>query len=99
MVNTAITAHVYLPDGKPGPFVNLRQLMWGDRIEIRTLDERYVYEVRQVRLVKPEDVSVLRHRDRDWLTLITCQGYDEAQDTYHWRLVVQAVLIEIVPIH
>ncbi|NPA92993.1 MAG: sortase, partial [Chloroflexi bacterium] len=95
--NTVLTAHVYLPDGEPGPFVNLRQLMWGDRIIIHAHGQRYIYEVRNVRLVAPDDVSVLRHKDRDWVTLLTCQGYDEKTDSYHWRLAVQAVLIQVVP--
>ena len=95
--NTVLTAHVYLPDGEPGPFVDLRQLMWGDRIIIHAYGEQYIYEVRKVRLVAPDDVSVLRHKDRDWVTLLTCQGYDESTQSYRWRLAVQAVLIQITP--
>jgi len=95
--NTAITAHVYLPNGQPGPFVHLGRLMWGDRIVIRAYGQQYIYEVRRVRLVAPDDLSVLRHEEHDWLTLITCRDYDPRHDTYRQRLVVQAVLIEVRP--
>ncbi len=93
--NTAITAHVYLPNGKAGPFVNLYTLHWGDKIIIHANGERYIYEVREVKRVAPDDASVLGHKNRDWVTLITCEGYDESTNTYRWRLVVQAVLMKV----
>ncbi len=93
--NTALTAHVYLSDGTPGPFVNLKDLIWGDRIYLDVGGLRYVYEVRQVTSVRPHDLSPLRHEDLDWLTLITCQGYDPGRDAYRWRLAVRAVRISV----
>ena len=93
--NTAITGHVYLADGTPGPFVRLDELLWGDNLIIHAYGQRYTYEVRQVSAVRPNDLSVLRHEEYDWLTLITCQGYDEQQDAYRWRSVVRAVLVEV----
>ncbi len=95
--NTALTAHVYLPNGEPGPFVNLYTLEWGDKVIIHANGKRYIYEVRAVKQVKPNDISVLGHKDRDWVTLITCEGFDEKTDTYRWRLVVQAVLVKVEP--
>lgn len=55
----------------------------------------HVYEVRQVRRVSPNDLSVLRHEEYDWLTLITCEGYDPVNDRYRHRLVVRALLVEV----
>ncbi len=40
------------------------------------------------------DPAVLQHEDQDWLTLITCQSYDEAAATYRWRVVVRAERVE-----
>ena len=57
--------------------------------------QRYIYEVRQVRYVLPNDLSVLRHEEYDWLTLITCAGYDHVNDRYLHRVVVRAVLVDI----
>jgi LPXTG-site transpeptidase (sortase) family protein len=93
--NTALTAHVYLPSGTPGPFVRLAELRWGDVVILQAYGQEYIYEVRQVRYVHPRDLSVLRHDEYDWLTLITCAGYDQVNDRYLRRVVVRAVLVEI----
>ena len=93
--NTALSAHVYLSDGTPGPFVRLGELLWGDEVIIHAFGQRYRYEVREVTSVRPDDLSVLRHEEYDWVTLITCQGYDEQQDAYRSRMVVRAVLVEV----
>ncbi len=93
--NTALTAHVSLADGTPGPFARLDELRWGDEIVVSAFGQRYVYEVQRVRYVKPDDLSVLGHEDYDWVTLITCRLYDPEQDSYLWRVAVQAVLIRV----
>jgi len=93
--NTAITGHVYLADGTPGPFISLGKLSWGEGIIIHAFGQRYIYNVRRIRLVRPDDLSILQHETYDWLTLLTCRGYDEADNTYRWRWVVQAVLVRV----
>ncbi len=95
--NTGLTAHTYLADGTPGPFVNLNSLYWGDQIYIHADGNRYTYEVREVRLLWPEDVSVLRHEEYDWITLITCREYNEKKDDYNYRVAVRAVLVKVEP--
>jgi len=94
--NSVITGHVYLPNGQPGPFVNLNTLSWGDRIIVHLDGQSYIYEVRQVTQVNPNDTSVMGHRDQPWITLITCRGYNEATNTYAYRIAVQAVLVRVV---
>jgi LPXTG-site transpeptidase (sortase) family protein len=94
--NTALSAHAYLPSGKPGPFLGIDQLIWGDEVRINTLDAVYVYEVHHREFVAPDDLSVLTHEEDDWITLITCYQYDEALQGYRWRTVVKAVLVEVV---
>ena len=95
--NTAITGHVYLPDGEPGPFVHLYDLRWGDRVILHAHGQRYIYAVRSVGLVDPNDTSVLGHKNRDWVTLITCKDYDETLGDYRYRVIVQAVLMKVEP--
>ena len=57
---------------------------------------QYVYEVRQVLQVTPEAISlVIKHEELPWVTLITCRGYDEASNSYKYRVVVRAVLVEV----
>jgi len=92
--NTALTGHAYLPDGTPGPFAKLENLKWGDQIYIHAWGEKYTYEVRSVQRVLPDDLSVIAHKDQPWVTLITCQSFDETTRQYRWRIAVQAVLIQ-----
>ncbi|MGC8855570.1 MAG: sortase, partial [Anaerolineae bacterium] len=93
--NSALTGHVYLPNGQPGPFLKLGDLRWGDQIIVHLAGQRYIYEVRQVRQVSPYALSPLRHEDLPWLTLITCREYDIRTNTYRYRTVVRAVLIKV----
>jgi LPXTG-site transpeptidase (sortase) family protein len=93
--NSVLTAHVYLASGLPGPFVNLGTLAWGDSIIVRLDGQEYIYQVREVRLVRPDDLSILRHEELPWLTLLTCRGYDPAHDSYQWRLAVRAVQVAV----
>ncbi|MBI4762444.1 MAG: sortase [Chloroflexota bacterium] len=94
--NSALTAHVSLPNGQPGPFVNLGNLRYGDQIIVHLGGQRYIYEVRQVRQVSPYSLSPLQHEEYSWLTLITCREYDAASRQYRYRLAVRAVLVKIV---
>ena len=95
--NTGITGHVYLSNGKPGPFVNIHTLYWGQQVIVHMDGQKYIYEVQDVRRVWPNDLSVLRHADVPTLTLITCQGYDEAENEYRYRIAVRAVLVSVQP--
>jgi LPXTG-site transpeptidase (sortase) family protein len=93
--NTGIAAHTYLPSGTPGPFANLEKLVWGERVVIHGWGQRYIYEVRTISRVWPDDLSVLQHEEYDWITLISCDGFDEGSGRFQQRLVVRAVLITV----
>lgn len=93
--NTALTAHVYLADGTPGPFVNLDQLGWGQTIILHADGHRYIYEVRQNQLVSPNNISVFREDGYAWLTLLTCKTYNESLQTYRYRVAVRAILLRV----
>jgi len=93
--NTVITGHVYLPNGLPGPFVHLKRLSNGDEIIIHAFSQRYVYRVRERHLVNPYSLSVFKHQEADWVTLLTCSSYDENTNTYRHRFYVQAVLVSV----
>jgi LPXTG-site transpeptidase (sortase) family protein len=94
--NSALTAHVTLPNGRPGPFAALGELRWGDRVVVHAFGMQYVYEVRTVARVTAVDLRPLGHKDQTWLTLITCRTYDEAGGRYLHRIIVQAVLLEVI---
>jgi LPXTG-site transpeptidase (sortase) family protein len=94
--NSVISAHVYDAYGKPGPFVNLSTLSWGDQIIVHAFGYEYVYEVRESKRVTPDAVSsAIQHEKLPWLTLITCQGYDGASNDYKYRTIISAVEVEI----
>ena len=93
--NSVITGHVYLPNGKPGPFADLNQLSWNDKFVIHIGDQEFIYRVRQVKLISPNDLSALEKKSSSWITLVTCQGYHEKTDSYLYRQVVRGELVEI----
>ena len=45
--------------------------------------------------MNPNDMSVFRHEEKPWLTLLTCKEYDEKTNSYRSRLVVRAVLLRV----
>lgn len=93
--NSAITGHVYLSNGKPGPFVGLKDLSYGDKIIIHLYDQKYIFEVRERRLVNPNYSRILKHETYPWLTLMTCQGFNEQSGEYSKRVMVRAILVKI----
>lgn len=94
--NTVLTAHNYTPDGLPGPFARLGDLKYGDQIFIHSGGEKYTYAVRMNSTVAADDTRWLnKHEKLDWITLITCQQYDEKTGAYKNRQVVRAVLVEL----
>ncbi|MGD0750899.1 MAG: S8 family serine peptidase [Anaerolineales bacterium] len=94
--NSVLAAHVYDASGQPGPFVHLGSLVWGDQIIVHAFGQEYVYAVREAELLAPGAVAAaIKHEQLPWLTLITCQGYEEASNTYRYRVVVSAVQVAI----
>jgi len=96
--NTVLTGHVTDPNGKPGLFANVKDLKVGDKTYIHTDGSLYVYEVRENRLIFPTSIStLLEHKDYDWLTLVTCESYNERLNKFVYRRMVRAVLISVIP--
>jgi LPXTG-site transpeptidase (sortase) family protein len=95
--NSVITAHVMGADGLPGPFAKLKDLNYGEQVIVHLLGQQYVFEVRNTRLVRPETTAfAFEHlEDHSYLTLITCAGYNEEGNSYSFRRVVRAVLVDV----
>jgi len=52
--------------------------------------------VRSVSQVSPgSTAAMLKHEELPWVTLVTCRGYDEASNSYRYRVLVRAVLVEV----
>lgn len=95
MGNSVITSHVYLSNGLPGPFVNLNQLKYGEKLIVQAYGQKYTFEVRSNEIVAPNNLSAFKHEEQPWLTLVTCKEYDEKTNSYRKRVVVRAVLVSV----
>lgn len=70
----AISGHRGLPSAKL--FTNIDRLKVGDDFILYVLDEVLTYEVDQIRIVEPSDLSELELKDdKDLCTLVTCTPY------------------------
>jgi len=96
--NNVLTGHVVNADGKPGIFYQLKSLGLGEYIFVINGGCRYAYKVVSNALVSPNDVSVVQHQEKPFLTLITCDRYDKDTGTYLRRVAVGAILIDTRPI-
>jgi LPXTG-site transpeptidase (sortase) family protein len=93
--NSLLTAHVVNADGKPGVFYRLKSLGIGEYIYIYNAGYRYTYQVVSNTLVQPNDARVMGHQEKSFLTLITCDSYDEKTGTYLKRVAVGAKLVDV----
>ncbi|MFN8401706.1 MAG: Ig-like domain-containing protein [Anaerolineales bacterium] len=95
--NSVLTAHVTNASGLDGPFAKLTKLKYGDQIIVHAFGQKYIFEIRDSRVTKPFATSyAFEHlEDESYLTLITCQVYLPKSDTYLYRRVVRAVLVQV----
>jgi LPXTG-site transpeptidase (sortase) family protein len=94
--NSVLTSHVYLASGKPGPFINLNKLKFGDKIVVHAYGQKYVFEVQTNTVVAPTETSMMmKHEEKPWLTLVTCKDYDPKTNTYLNRILVRARLVSV----
>ncbi|HEU0297380.1 MAG TPA: sortase [Anaerolineales bacterium] len=93
--NSVLTGHVIKADGKPGVFSKLKYLGIGEYIFIYNAGYRYTYKVVSNQYVEPGDITVFQHEDQAYLTLITCDTYDEKSNSYLQRVAVRAKLVDV----
>lgn len=87
--HSVISGHRGLPSAKL--FTDVDQMTEGDVFMLHVLDETLTYQVEQIHIVEPEDLSFLEIREgEDWCTLITCTPYGVNSH----RLLVQGRRIE-----
>jgi len=69
-----LTGHRGLPSAKL--FSNLDKMVDGDLFSLNILGETYTYQVDQIRIVEPSDLSELEiEPGKDYCTLVTCTPY------------------------
>lgn len=72
--HTVLSAHTGLAEAKL--FTDLDELEEGDTFRIIALDEELTYEIYDIEVVEPEDISSLKiEKGRDLCTLVTCTPY------------------------
>jgi LPXTG-site transpeptidase (sortase) family protein len=96
--NSVLTAHSVNTDGKPGVFSKLKYLAVGEYVFVYSDGYRYTYKVVSNELVQPTDTSVMKHEDKSFLTLVTCDTFDEGTNAYLLRVAVRAALVDVAAI-
>ena len=86
--NCCIAGHRNYTFGKY--FNRLNEIEIGDQIEIETYDSNLIYEVNDIFVVEPTQVSVLSEIEGNNLTLITCTPLFIGSH----RLIIRATLVE-----
>lgn len=72
--HAAISGHRGLPSAKL--FTDLDKLIVGDIFVITVLDRKVTYQVDQIHIVLPDEVSDLAiEKEKDYMTLVTCTPY------------------------
>jgi len=92
--NVAITGHSSYFPWDPGRFKDvfalLQEVVVGDKIALYYNQHKYLYEVKDIQIILPSNIEVLKQTPERQLTLITCYPIG----TNLKRLVVTADLIE-----
>jgi LPXTG-site transpeptidase (sortase) family protein len=92
--NIALTGHSsYFPWDRgrfKDVFALLHEVKMGDMVLLYHKQKKYIYEVNDIKIVKPDDIDVLDPSNEDKLTLITCTPIG----TDLRRLIVTAKLIK-----
>lgn len=72
--HAVISGHTALPSAKM--FDNLTELELGDVFYVHVLNETLAYEINQIKVVLPTDISdLLINKNEDYVTLVTCTPY------------------------
>ena len=71
-------------------------MRYGDQVKVHAFGQVYTYEIRETIIVSPSNITkMLKHEEKSWITLVTCENYLESTDTYLSRRIVRAVLVKI----
>jgi LPXTG-site transpeptidase (sortase) family protein len=90
--NAVISGHV-VTISEGNVFRNLYKVNVGDEVDVHTPAGKFVYTVEDVKLVPPDDISVMQQTKSPTLTLITCGGeFDTKTRSFSDRQIVIAHL-------
>jgi LPXTG-site transpeptidase (sortase) family protein len=92
--NTVLAGHITVLYLGNGPFRYLYRLKPGDLVYVYTDWNVYTYSIREQKVVRENDSSVVGPTDRSQVTLLTCTGWDEEALQYTDRRAVFADLVD-----
>ena len=95
--NIVLAGHVTVFDGSHGPFRYLSRLTPGAQLTVFSERYIYLYRVRELSVVEPEDAYITENTEDSQLTLVTCATWNEETKTYLRRRVVIADLLKVEP--
>ena len=93
--NFVLAGHVTVGNAHNGPFRYLSRLAPGAKVIVYTEKKVLTYQVRDLAIVNPGDVSITQETSRSQLTLLTCTTWDEKTKSYLRRQVVFAELVKV----
>jgi LPXTG-site transpeptidase (sortase) family protein len=95
--NTVLTAHVADANDNLGPFSDIKGMKLGQYIYLHANGQTFVYQVQENRKILPSNISAaFKHEDYDWVTLVTCEDYNQKSKAYQYRRMVRAVLVSVI---
>ncbi|GJQ35093.1 MAG: hypothetical protein JETCAE01_11030 [Anaerolineaceae bacterium] len=95
--NTVLTGHATDLNGKFTSFGFIKDLKIGDKFMIHSNGLVYVYQIQQNRLISASSTSALfRHEEYDWVTLVTCEKWNDYIGKFVQRRIVRAALVSVV---
>lgn len=72
--HSVLTGHTGLPTAKL--FTDLTMVKEGDFFYIHVLGKKLIYEVDQIKVIDPDDITeLIPYDDKDYITLLTCTPY------------------------
>lgn len=90
--HSVLSGHRGLPSAKL--FTNLDQMAEGDLFMLNVLDRTLTYQVDQILIVEPEDLSALEiEQGKDYCTLVTCTPYGVNSH----RILVRGYRVDNIP--
>ena len=93
--NFVLAGHATVGNAHNGPFRYLSRLAPGAKVIVYTEKQVLTYQVRDLAIVNPGDVSITQETTRSQLTLLTCTTWDEKTKSYLRRQVVFAELVKV----
>lgn len=100
--NVVLVAHRYLGINNaqltnPGPFAGIDRLQAGDAIVVQTASNVFTYHVSELFQITRRDAWVLNPVGSEVVTLMSCDGFNAATQTFDKLLVVRATLTSVEP--